>query len=98
MALGVICATKTEATPFLEKLGAKKTEHAALVDVHEGEFAGVPVVLACCGVGKTNAAMVAQMLIDRYGVDTLVNAGTAGGMRSVSRPVRHRRRRHVLSS
>lgn len=80
MALGIICATKTEAAPFIEKLDAKKTEHAALVDVHEGEFAGVPVVLACCGVGKTNAAMVAQMLIDRYGVDILVNAGTAGGM------------------
>ncbi|MDO5042726.1 MAG: 5'-methylthioadenosine/S-adenosylhomocysteine nucleosidase [Slackia sp.] len=80
MALGIVCATKTEVTPFLEKLDLKASAKRALVEVYEGEFAGVSVVLACCGVGKTNAAMVSQMLIDRYNVDAVVNAGTAGGM------------------
>lgn len=80
MTLGIVCATKTEVTPFLEKLDLKASAKRALVEVYEGEFAGVSVVLACCGVGKTNAAMVSQMLIDRYGVDAVVNAGTAGGM------------------
>ncbi|MDO4589922.1 MAG: 5'-methylthioadenosine/S-adenosylhomocysteine nucleosidase [Slackia sp.] len=80
MAIGIVCATKTEVTPFVERLDHARVARHALVDVYEGVFAGVDVVLACCGVGKTNAAMVSQMLIDRYGVDTLVNAGTAGGM------------------
>lgn len=80
MAVGIVCATKTEVTPFLEKLELQRSEKRAAVEVYEGEFAGMPVVLTCCGVGKANAAMVCQMLIDRYGVDAIVNAGAAGGM------------------
>lgn len=80
MVVGIICATRTEVAPFLEKIVSKASSKQALIEVYEGEFAGVSVVAACCGVGKANAAMVAQMLIDRYGVDAIVNAGTAGGM------------------
>ena len=38
-----------------------------------------PNVIACCGgVGKVNAAMAAQLLIDRYHPDLILNAGVAG--------------------
>lgn len=80
MGIAIVCATKTEVTPFLGKLDMKTCEKRALVEVYEGRFADTPVVLVCCGVGKTNAAMVTQMLIDRYEADVIVNAGTAGGM------------------
>lgn len=80
MKIGIVTATKSEITPFLEHMADAAARKCALIDVYEGTFAGVPVVLTCCGVGKTNAAMASQMLIDRFGVDTLINAGTAGGM------------------
>lgn len=36
-------------------------------------------VIACCGgVGKVNAAMSTQLLIDRYHPDCIINAGVAG--------------------
>lgn len=36
-------------------------------------------LIACCGgVGKVNAAMATQLLIDRYRPDLIVNAGVAG--------------------
>ena len=36
-------------------------------------------IMACCGgVGKVNAAMAAQLLIDRYHPDLILNAGVAG--------------------
>ena len=35
-------------------------------------------LLCVCGVGKVNAAMGAQMLIDRFGVTELWNAGVSG--------------------
>ena len=80
MALAILCATKTELAPFLGAIEDARAERCALIDVYRGVFAGAPVVLACCGVGKTNAAMACQALIDRFGADAVVNAGTAGGM------------------
>ena len=36
-------------------------------------------VIACCGgVGKVNAAMSTQLLIDRYHPDLIINVGVAG--------------------
>lgn len=79
-AIGVICATQSEVKPFLDVLDEKTVSKKALLEIHEGELAGVPVVVTCCGICKANAAMAAQILIDVYGVKAVVNAGTAGGM------------------
>ena len=51
-----------------------------MLQFHEGWIEGVPVVALYSGVCKVNAAIAAQILIDRYDVSALVNAGTAGGM------------------
>ena len=37
-------------------------------------------MLAKCGVGKVNAAICAQMLIDLYKPDAIAFSGVAGGM------------------
>lgn len=43
-----------------------------------------PRVIACCGgVGKVNAAMSTQMLIDKYHPDLIINAGVAGCFENV---------------
>ena len=43
-----------------------------------------PGVIACCGgVGKVNAAMSTQLLIDRYHPDLIVNMGVAGSFEDV---------------
>ena len=47
---------------------------------YQGILNGQAVVLTQSGMGKVNAAMCAQMLIDRFGVDRLVNTGIAGGI------------------
>ncbi len=39
-----------------------------------------PVVLAQSGIGKVNAALTTQLMIDRYDVDLIVNTGSAGGL------------------
>ena len=33
-----------------------------------------------CGVGKVNAAIATQLLIDRFGVDSIIFTGMAGGL------------------
>lgn len=47
---------------------------------YEGTFAGKSAVLCKCGVGKVNAAVCTQVLIDSYRVDAVVFTGVAGAL------------------
>lgn len=40
------------------------------------------IVTACCGIGKVNAAVCTQILIDRFEADCIINTGIAGGMKT----------------
>jgi adenosylhomocysteine nucleosidase len=40
------------------------------------------IVTVCCGIGKVNAACCTQLLIDRFGVEKIINTGIAGGMKA----------------
>ena len=45
-----------------------------------GTFKGVEIALAQCGIGKVNAIICTEMLIDLYKPDTLIFTGVAGGL------------------
>ncbi|MDO5133418.1 MAG: 5'-methylthioadenosine/adenosylhomocysteine nucleosidase [Eubacteriales bacterium] len=47
---------------------------------HVGKLGGVDVVIVKSGVGKVNAAICAQLLIDCFGVTHLLNTGIAGSL------------------
>lgn len=49
---------------------------------YEGTVYGQDVVLACCGVGKVNAAVCASTILDKYNCDCIINVGIAGAMAS----------------
>lgn len=40
------------------------------------------IVTACCGIGKVNAAVCTQILIDRFAAECIINTGIAGGMKT----------------
>jgi adenosylhomocysteine nucleosidase len=50
------------------------------VNVIQGTFRDTEIVLVRCGIGKVNAAICTQMLIDLYKPDKLVFSGVAGGL------------------
>ncbi len=58
---------------------ADEATHAEIV-VTRGDFRGTEIVLAQCGIGKVNAAICTQMLIDLYHPDALIFSGVAGGL------------------
>jgi len=58
---------------------AEEAVHAGIT-VSRGDFRGADIVLAQCGIGKVNAAICTQMLIDLYTPDQLVFSGVAGGL------------------
>ncbi len=75
MKLGVLYAMDKEAAGLLHKLNASPLP--ARVGM---PFYALPGghILCVGGVGKVNAAMAAQLLIDRFEVDAILNAGCAG--------------------
>ena len=46
----------------------------------EGLLCGQDAVIAVCGIGKVNAAITAQMMIDRFDAQAIVNTGIAGAV------------------
>ncbi len=73
--IGLAYALKGEIRSMLRSADAKPLETVAGAAVYEIE----PGILAYLGgVGKVNAAMSAQLFIDRFHPDWIVNAGVAG--------------------
>lgn len=80
MKIGILCADDREAAPFISMLKDCETTEKAMLKFHQGKISDVEAVVLFAGVGKTNAALAAQILIDSYACDAIINAGTAGGM------------------
>ncbi len=51
-----------------------------MLKFYEGQFDFVRVVALYSGVCKVNAAIAAQILIDMFNVDIIINSGVAGGI------------------
>lgn len=80
MKLGVICAGDDEVAPILSMMRTEKISHKAMLKFYEGKLENQNIVTLFSGVCKVNAAIATQILIDTYGCDAIINAGTAGGM------------------
>ena len=69
--LGIIGAMEVE----VEKLRAKMTETemktVAGMNFCKGKLDGKDVVIVRSGIGKVNAAITAQMMIDRFGAQRI---------------------------
>lgn len=77
MRIGVLYAMAQEAKGLLAALKAGEPQTAAGIPFYP---ISDQVVVCVGGVGKVNTAMAAQLLIDRFGVERIVNAGCAGAL------------------
>ncbi|MCR5086538.1 MAG: 5'-methylthioadenosine/adenosylhomocysteine nucleosidase [Lachnospiraceae bacterium] len=80
MKIGIICASEDELAPFLDGFQENSVAEKAMLKIHIGKIGVQDVVLLYCGVCKVNAAIAAQIVIDEFKVDAIINAGVAGGM------------------
>lgn len=78
--IAIIGAMPSEIADVRRMLRKPVIETAAGFELHIYEYQGNKIVTACSGIGKVNAAVCTQILIDRYNVDAIINAGIAGGM------------------
>ena len=80
MKIGIIGAMDVEVTYLKNNLQNAQAQTIAGMEFAEGSFAGVPVVVVFCSVGKVNAGICVQILADCFGVTHVINTGVAGSL------------------
>ena len=82
MKLGIIGAMDVEVATLKAKMEDVTVTTRAGMEYFAGKLEGLDAVVVQCGVGKINAAMCTQILIDCFGVTAIVNTGVAGSLRA----------------
>lgn len=78
--IGIMSAMPSEIAMLLSIAGGVKKENIAAVDYYAGTVHDIPVVICWGGVGKVNAAMHTQIMIDRYAPSAIIQNGVAGAL------------------
>ncbi len=80
--LGIIGAMDEEVLEIKQALTDVSVETAAGMEFYCGKVNNKEVVVVRSGIGKVNAAVCSQILVDKFGVDAIVNTGIAGSLRA----------------
>lgn len=80
MKIGIIGPSEEEVMPFVKKIENGMLYQHAMLNFYEGHFEHVPVVAVVSGVCKVNAAIAAQILIDKFDVTHVILTGVAGAL------------------
>lgn len=80
--IGIIGAMDEEVNQLKDKLNEVKVATKAAMDFYSGKLRGKDVVVVRSGIGKVNAAVCTQILIDDYDVDVVINTGIAGSLKA----------------
>lgn len=78
--IGIIGAMEEEVTQLKEAMVTEEVVEYASMIFCKGTLGDQKIVVVKSGIGKVNAAVCAQILVDRFGVDTLINTGIAGSL------------------
>ena len=78
--LGIIGAMEEEVAALKKKMQIEKIMQCASMEFCQGILEGKQVVVVRSGIGKVNAAVCAQILVDRFQVDAMINTGIAGAL------------------
>ena len=80
--LGIIGAMDVEVAEVKEAMQDVEVKTMAGMDFYKGTLRGKEAVVVRSGIGKVNAAVCTQILVDHYGVDAVINTGIAGSLRN----------------
>ncbi len=78
--IGIIGAMDEEVNTLKDSLKDVKTNKIAGMEFYEGKLGDADVVIVKCGMGKVNAGMCANTLINDYGCVGIINTGVAGSL------------------
>lgn len=78
--IGIVGAMPSEVDNLAARLSEPAVTEIAGRRFVEGRLGEHRAVVVQSGIGKVNAAVTAQLLIDRFAPDALINTGMAGGL------------------
>lgn len=78
--IAILCAVEAEAAPILENLSVQETIEKNSLTFLRGELRGKQVCFVRSGMGKVNAAVAAQGLIDLFAPRAFLISGVAGSL------------------
>lgn len=76
--IGIIGAMKVEVSTLCQKLEKKEIVNFAGLEFNHGFLNSKEVVIVRSGVGKVNAALCVQTLVNKFNVTKIINTGIAG--------------------
>lgn len=80
--LGIIGAMEVEVKELREMMENPQAQTVAGMTFYQGKIKGKEVVVVRSGIGKVNAGICSQILVDRYQVDGIINTGIAGSLKN----------------
>ena len=80
--IGVIGAMDEEVEQIVDVMQVLKEETKADMIFKSGKLSGKDIVVVRSGIGKVNAAICTQILVDDFGVDYVINTGIAGSLKA----------------
>lgn len=79
--LGIIGAMDEEVAKLKQNMVDAETQSIAAMNFLKGTIHGKDVVVVRSGIGKVNAAICSQILVDHFHVKSIINTGIAGSLR-----------------
>lgn len=80
--IGIIGAMELEVETLKAHLTDLTITTKANMEFNEGKLGGVSVVVVRSGIGKVNAALCVQILVDHFSVTHIINTGVAGSLKA----------------
>ena len=80
MTIGIIGAMEEEVSVLKEMMTVEEIVNYASMTFCKGVLCGKNVVIVRSGIGKVNAGICAQILVDKFNAAMLINTGIAGSL------------------
>lgn len=80
--IGIIGAMDEEVQMIKNQMEEVRVQKIASMEFYEGKLQGKATVIVRCGIGKVNAAVCTQILVDLFHINAVINTGVAGSLRN----------------
>ncbi len=80
--IGIIGAMEEEVARLKEQMEGTEVRTKASMEFCRGRLMGKEVVVVRSGIGKVNAGICTQILVDEYNISAVINTGIAGSLRA----------------